>query len=45
MGRIRPPNQYATVRTIRQAMKIALDNAGIRVPQQIIQIDEVPRSE
>lgn len=45
MGRIRPPNQFATIRAIRQAMKMALDAANIKVPQQIIQIDEVPRSE
>ena len=43
MGRIHPPNQYATVRAVRQRMKIAFDEAGINVPQQIIQIDEMPR--
>ncbi len=43
MGRIRPPNQYAVIRDVRGAMKAAFDTHGIDVPQQIIQIDEMPR--
>ncbi len=43
MGRIRPPNQYAVIRRVRGAMKAAFDAHGIDVPQQIIQIDEMPR--
>ncbi len=43
MGRIRPPNQFAVIREVRGAMKAAFDAHGIDVPQQIIQIDEMPR--
>lgn len=43
MGRIRPPNQFAVIRRVRGDMKAAFDAHGINVPQQIIQIDEMPR--
>jgi moderate conductance mechanosensitive channel len=43
IGRIRPTGQFATIRRVRGAMKSAFDAAGIDVPQQIIQIDEMPR--
>ena len=41
-GGIKPPNQYAVIRSVRQAMKAAFDAQGISVPQQIIQIDKMP---
>ena len=43
MARIRPGNQNAVTRRVRQEMKTAFDEHGILVPQHIIQIDEMPR--
>lgn len=43
IGRLKPANQFATIRRVRGAMKTAFDAHGIDVPQQIIQIDEMPR--
>lgn len=43
IGRLKPANQFAAIRRVRGAMKTAFDAHGIDVPQQIIQIDEMPR--